>query len=86
MLLKKGLTVTISRIRRQTVTLLRPALRAPCPACLTEVEVLTRIQAEAILGIGDWALNELIVKGDVHEIPTFGPQLWVCKNSLFRKP
>lgn len=86
MLLKKGLTLTISRIRRQTVTLLRPALRAPCPACKREVEALTRGQAEAILGIGDWALNELIVRGDVHEIPTFGRQLWVCKNSLFRKP
>jgi len=86
MLLKKGLTVTFSRIRRQTVTLLRPSLRAPCSTCRTEVEALTRGQAEAILGIGDWALNELIAKGDVHEIPTFGRQLWVCKNSLFRKP
>lgn len=77
--------MTIGRVRRRTVTMLTPALRAPCSACRREVEALTRIQAEAVLGIQDWALDELLAKGDVHTIPTWGRQLWVCKNSLFRK-
>jgi hypothetical protein len=83
---KKGLTVTIARVRRQTVTLLKPALRVPCSACRSEVEALTRSQAEAFLGIQDWELDALLAQGDVHTIPTWGRQSWVCKNSLFRKP
>lgn len=82
---KKGLTVTIARVRRQTVTVLKPALRAICPACRREVEALTRLQAQAVLGIQDWALDQLLARGDVHAIPTWGRQSWVCKNSLFRK-
>jgi hypothetical protein len=77
--------VTIGRVRRQTVTVLTPALRAPCSTYRREVEALTRNQATAILGIQDEALDELLAGGDVHAIPTRGRQLWVCKNSLFRR-
>jgi hypothetical protein len=83
--MKKGLTVTIGRVRRQTVTVLKPILRAPCSTCRNEVEALTRTQAQAVLGIQDWALDELLARGNVHAIPTWGRQSWVCKNSLFRK-
>jgi len=85
MLSKKGLTVTIARVRRQTITVLKPAMRAPCSACGCEVDAVSRPQAKAILGIRDGPLNELLAGGEVHAIPTWGRQLWVCKNSLFRK-
>lgn len=81
---KMGLTLTIGRVRSQTITVLQPVFRAPCSICRREVEALSRSQAQGVLGIQDWAFDELLAHGDVHAIPTRGQQSWVCKDSLFK--
>ena len=81
--MKQKLTVTITRLRRQSMTVLKPALRVPCPFCLREVEALSRVQAACVLGIKERMLDELLAGGRIHSIQTINHHLWVCKDSLF---
>jgi hypothetical protein len=82
--LEQKVKVRITAVRRRTMRVAAGAvLRAPCPACGREVEMLTRSQASEILEVGEQELNEFIAARRVHAIQTVSGSLRICKDSLF---
>lgn len=80
---KRKVRLKITSATRQT---LRPAagiLRARCPACEREAEMVTEAEAIWILQAGSTTLERLIDDGRVHAVRTVGGNRWVCKDSLF---
>ena len=56
--------------------------RAWCPACGSEVQMLTPEQAAAVAGVTVRAVNRRVEDGSVHFLETADGRLWVCVNSL----
>ena len=81
--MKRKLTLTITKIRRQTSTAPVHLLRANCPDCGHEVELVNAAQAAAALEITEASLATLSAGGQVHAFETVNGQLKFCKNSLF---
>ena len=61
-----------------------PILRAVCPVCGREVEMLTCAESIKILEIENQMLEALIAAGKVHTTETVSGNLRVCKESLFK--
>lgn len=77
--MKRRLTVTITKIRRQTTTALGRVFSTRCPVCECEVELVTLAEAARILQVNNMALDGLAA---VHEIPTINDRPRICKASL----
>jgi len=79
---KRKLTVTITKVRRQTVVVPTSVLRGLCPVCNREVEMVTAAQAAEFLEVGDSSLQTLISAGEIHAVATVTGVLLLCKESL----
>jgi hypothetical protein len=55
-----------------------------CSKCGAEAEIVTRIEAAAILQAADLELERLILSEVVHAQKTVNGAVWICKKSLFR--
>lgn len=75
------ITVTRSRLLRLSVI----PLRAYCPVCVREVEVLGAAQAAAVLDTDFASFNCLLAAGRLHAIATLSGSLCICKDSLFER-
>ncbi len=82
-MIKRSARIKITTVRRRTIRATGSLLRAACPACERDVEMLTRIQATGILDIDDRTFDGLIAVGRIHVIQTVTGALWICKDSLF---
>ena len=76
--MKRKLTVTVTKIRRQTVLAQAHVLRSRCPVCQREVETVSQAEAAEMLMIVSRRLDDLLTCGELHDIPG----LRVCKDSL----
>ena len=78
------LKLTITRTRRQTVTL-PVALARPiyCPECGREAVTVSRAQAMRLLGITEEALDALSAAGQAHVVQAIADPPLICKDSLF---
>ena len=83
--MKRKVTLTITRIRRQTATAPAHFSRGPCPVCRREVETVSAEQAAAALEVSEAALAALDAAGQVHAVETMSGQLKFCKDSLFAR-
>lgn len=79
---RRRVKLKITTTREQTIQLTAAGLRARCPVCQCEVDILTREQAIVMLKIREQALNRLIAHGLVHTVYTVSGTPWVCKDSL----
>ena len=75
--------VKLTTLRRRSILIKPPTVRANCPVCGREVELLTRRQTAEVLEVGMTALADLLAAGRVHAIPTVSGSLYFCKDSLF---
>lgn len=80
--MKRKLTMTITRIRRRTISMPVAAPRLPCPVCQREVETFSETQAAELLEIAGLSLNAVITSGRVHAIRLAHGNLLICKDSL----
>ncbi len=83
--MKRKLTVTITRSRRQVTTL--PAAttaRQHCPTCGREVATLSQAQAAELLTIAGHNLEDLLASSRAHAVEAAGDGLRVCGDSLLR--
>ncbi len=78
---KRKLTVTITKVRRQTVVVPTSVLRGHCPVCNRQVEMVTSAQAAQFLEVGDCTLQALVSAGEIHAVEAVGGIL-LCKESL----
>lgn len=79
---KRKLKVKVSAVREQTVEVASVLVRARCPACGCQVDVVTPAQAAQFLEVGDSFLQRLIADGKVHAVETAGGTILLCKESL----
>ena len=74
--------MTITKIRRERLTLPATGFLVPCPVCRRDVEVLSLSQAAAILDVTEESLQALLTSGAIHEVePIFGAPR-ICRISL----
>jgi hypothetical protein len=83
-MMKRTVRLKITSTSRQTFWLGNLGLRAHCPVCKGEVEMVTEAQAKGILQVDGLALDRLTAAGRVHTIETVIGNLRVCKDSLFQ--
>jgi hypothetical protein len=81
--MKRARTMKITATRRRTIRLTPPAVRARCPVCEREVEMLTVTQAAEVLEIEALAFKQFIADGQVHAVETLSGGFRVCQDSLF---
>jgi len=55
-----------------------------CPICLTQTELLTPIQAAALIQVEPRFIEQWVAEGASHGITTPGGDQRVCRNSLWR--
>ncbi len=82
---KRRLKVTITKIRRERVTLPTAGFAVPCPVCQRVVEILNPPQAAPMVGVGEEAPQALLASGEIHEIWTASGSVAVCKDSLWQR-
>ncbi len=82
--MKRKLKLTVTKIYRQTVTEKIINLRAFCPICRFETEMLSLTESAVFLGNEDRMIEGLIALGEVHAVHLTSGSLHVCKNSLFK--
>ncbi len=80
--MKRRLKLTVTKISRQTVAQKTVNLRAFCPICGYETEMISLADSAIFLEIEERMLEGLIVAGEVHTIQTASGSLRVCINSL----
>ncbi len=76
--------INVTKIYRQTVAEREINLRAFCPICRFETQMLSLAESALFLEIEDRMLEGLIAVGEVHAIQTTSGSLCICKNSLFK--
>ena len=77
--------LTITKVRRERVTLPAAGFAGFCPVCQRNVEILSLSQAAAILEVGDETLEALLASGTIHGIQTVTGSIAVCKHSLWQQ-
>jgi len=82
--MKRRLKLIVTKIRRQTMAQKTVNLRAFCPTCGYETEMLSLADSTVFLEIEARTLDGLIAVGEVHAVQTASGSLRVCKNSLFK--
>ncbi len=83
--MKRRLKLTVTKIRRQTVSENKLNFRAFCPNCHVTTETLSLDESAKFLEIEKQKLEDLIALGDIHTIFTISESLRICQNSLFKK-
>lgn len=83
-MIKRKVRLKITASSRQTLRRAAGGLRAHCPLCLREAELVSEDEAVEILQIDNPALANLVAAGYVHTIQTVSGNLRVCKDSLFQ--
>jgi hypothetical protein len=81
--MKRARRVKITTTRRRTIRFAPPTIRAHCPVCERQVEMLTVTQAAEVLEIEARALRQFIADGQVHAVETVSGGFRVCQDSLF---
>jgi hypothetical protein len=79
----RSVKVKITQVRRSSIKAQGSVVRATCPTCQREVEMIATVEAIAILKVSELAFDDLLTGGVVHAIQTVSGSLWVCKDSLF---
>jgi hypothetical protein len=82
--MKRTLKLTVTKIRRHSIAEKTINLRAFCPLCGFETEMLSLAESAAFLEIEDQMLEGLIAAGEVHAIQTASGKQRIRKNSLFK--
>lgn len=82
--MKRKLKLTVTKIYRQTAAERVINLRAFCPICKFETEMISLADSAVFLEIEDRMIEGLIALGKVHAVKTMSGNLRVCKNSLFK--
>ena len=82
--MKRKLKLTVTKIYRQTVAERVISLRAFCPICKFETEMISLADSAVFLEIEDRMIEGLIALGKVHAVKTMSGNLRVCKKSLFK--
>lgn len=77
--------MTVTKVRRERVSLPTAGFAVPCPVCRREVEILSCSQAAAILEVEEKALQALLATGVIHGIQTVSGSVAVCKDSLWQR-
>ena len=85
-MLKRKVRLKITAASRQTLRLSGRGLKARCPVCGREVEMVTEAEAQVILQVDTLALDGLVDTRQVHALETVSGRLWFCKDSLFIAP
>jgi hypothetical protein len=80
---KRKVRLKVVEITRQT-SALPQIVTIYCSKCEAEAEIVTRIEAAAILQAADLELEHLILSGGIHAQTTVNGAVWICKKSLFR--
>jgi len=80
--MKRKVTVTFTKIRRQTALAPTDVLRAHCSVCEREVETISQAQAVELLKLAGQSLEALLAGRRVHIVEVLGDELRVCKDSL----
>jgi hypothetical protein len=83
--MKRKWKVQITKVIRLTRAAPSSVLRDYCVQCDAEVEMLRKAQAAEILDVSEKDLEGLVSEGWMHWIATVRGNLWICKNSLFKK-
>lgn len=81
--MKRKLTVTITKSRRQVIAVPAAVLRVHCSFCERDVNALSIAQAAAVLAAAGRMLDAVIASGQVHVIGIPGGSNRVCQDSLF---
>ena len=82
-MIKRRVRLKISDTSHEVIRLFGRNLKALCPACGRETEMVTEAEAAGILHVDERAVEGLVAAGRVHAIQTVSGYLWVCKASLF---
>jgi excisionase family DNA binding protein len=56
-----------------------------CPICLSGEDLLTSIQAAALMQVGQPSIRRWLAQGRAHGFKTPGGQLRICRKSLLRE-
>jgi hypothetical protein len=80
---KRRVRLKISSASYEAVRLFGRELRALCPACGCETDMVTDDEAVRILNGNSSNLQYLLKAGTIHSVQTVNGNLWVCKESLF---
>ena len=84
-MLKRKVRLKITTTNRESVCFQNLGLRARCFACNLEVEMVSDDEAVRILNGSNSILEHLVNAGRVHTLQTENGNLWICKESLFRR-
>ena len=84
--MERSLRVKITKVRRRSIRVPAIVVRAQCPLCERDVEMLTLAEATSVLEVDARTVDQLIAGGRVHTIKTASGGLRVCKDSLFVQP
>jgi hypothetical protein len=82
-MIKRRVRLKISDTSHEVIRLFERNLRALCPACGRETEMVTDDEAVRILNGNSSLLRFLLNAGTIHSLQTVNGNLWVCKESLF---
>jgi hypothetical protein len=82
-MMKRKVKLRITTSSRQVIRVFGQSLRARCPICEREVEMLTRAQSAEALEIDGQTFDSLLAAGRLHTIQTVSGSLRVCQDSLF---
>jgi len=66
--MKRKRTVTITKVRRQTMTLTRTRVPAWCPFCKREVETVSKADATDVLRLAGRIFDSAVTSGRIHLI------------------
>lgn len=80
--MKRRLSVTITKVRRQKMSVPATVLLLWCPVCERDVETVSTAEAAATLQIAGRVLDAVIASGKAHMVDFGGGCLRVCKESL----
>ena len=83
-MIKRKVRLKITAASSQIVRLGDQGLRALCPDCEREVEMIMEAEVRRILQMDALALASLVEAGTVHVVQTVNSHLWFCKDSLFQ--
>ena len=81
--MKRKRKVTITKMRRQTMTVITTRVPVWCPFCKREVETLSKADAETMIQMAGRMLDDAVESGRIHLIEARSGFSRVCKASLF---
>ncbi|HKZ02977.1 MAG TPA: hypothetical protein VJ180_12095 [Pyrinomonadaceae bacterium] len=80
--MKRRRKVTITKVRRQTMTVTSTRVPVWCPWCQREVETLSEADAAMMLQITGRMLDSAVTSGRIHLMEAGSGSPRVCRDSL----